>query len=428
MTNARAGMHGQYRVRACAGWWLAAVALGGAGAADAAAQVEVRGQAEPLGTAVVKVDLRGVEVQSDGAGGGTKLVSWDRVRRIVGEKAGEGAAYADLADSVFRARTRLERGDLRGAEPLLERCYAKQTGLAGPTGAVLAEGVLRLRLARGAQAMAVAPWLDWLDLRYKAGTKEQQSWVGGRISLPEVIDPATGLVGRIPPVFSMVDNAAGVRLLSEASTWTRFEHADDAVRDIVAIYRAAASFEVNPGGGVAVPTIKTTEDHVVMMLEMVRARIGSPTERRDARGRLAIRLATVNLAASEDAATEAANPGSGAAPSGSIGAAWMEAWLRAAIGRSLLRESGPTEMRQGVVEMLHVPARLADAAPELARLALAEAADALARMGDDAASATLRDEMRKRFGPGAGDDGLITEEPAAPMEAEPLEPDEGAGG
>ncbi len=426
MTIGRRSSLGQAPSRALA----VALAALATSAGAAWAQVELRGQKDPFGSAITTIDARGVEVRVEGAGGaqpGAHWVGWDRVRRLVGApgQTADAAKFSELADGLFRARARLERGDLRGAEPLFESLYGKQARPLGPTGALLAEGVLRLRLARGAQATAVIPWLDWLETRYEAGTKQLQGWVGGRMALPDVIDPLTGLSPRLPPICSMLDNPSGVRLLAEPSGWTRFDGADDAVRDIAAIYRASAAFEVAPGSPAALPAIKTTEDQVTLLAEIVRARIGGPEERKDARGRLAKRLATVLVSANEDVATDAA-AGPGAAPGALAATRWQEAWLRAAIGRSLLREGGRSETRQGVIEMLHVPARLADASPELARLVLIEAADALARIGDDAGAAALKEELSRRFGPGIGEDGLIDETPA-PTDAPPLDTEEGAG-
>jgi len=76
---------------------------------------------------------------------------------------------------------------------------------------------------------------------------------------------------------------------------------------------------------------------------------------------------------------------------------WVEAWCRAAIGRSLLRDGDADQRRQGIIELLHLPARLGEAHPYLAGIALAESARALRELGDPAGAATLEGELRTRY-------------------------------
>ena len=73
--------------------------------------------------------------------------------------------------------------------------------------------------------------------------------------------------------------------------------------------------------------------------------------------------------------------------------AWLEAWCRVAIGRSLLREPERDRVVLGIAEMLHVPARLGGVCPYLTGVASAEAAGALAGLDDVAGAVRLRDEL-----------------------------------
>jgi hypothetical protein len=409
-----------------------ALLLLAAGGERAAAQVELRGQMRAVDGEITLVDIKGVQVRitaNDGGGATTRLIGWDRIRRVNGPMAGDAAKFAELADGLWRARARLERRDVRAAELLFDALYARHVGLAGPGGAVLAEGVMRTRLLRGATATAIWPWLDWLQIRYASGKKDMDSWMGGKIALPEAIDQARGLVPRLPPIFSTQIDSTGVRLLAEVgggSPWHRFESADDAVRDIAAIYRTAAMFELNPSQAVDLPAIRTTEDQVVLLADIVRARVGGEQERKEARGRLSRRLSTLAIGADDLDAEPTANQ--------SAADRYLESWCRVAIGRSLVREGDPTEVRQGLIEMLHAPARFADVTPELAHLALLDAAGVLSRMGDSAGAKVLEDEAKRRYGPGARDEWQIMDESAEPgtagdaLPAPEDEQEQGAGG
>jgi len=76
---------------------------------------------------------------------------------------------------------------------------------------------------------------------------------------------------------------------------------------------------------------------------------------------------------------------------------WVECWCRVAIGRSLLREQDSEHKRQGVIQLLHAPARFVRVAPHVAGIALAESAVALHGMGDDTGASALKAELLDRF-------------------------------
>jgi hypothetical protein len=64
-----------------------------------------------------------------------------------------------------------------------------------------------------------------------------------------------------------------------------------------------------------------------------------------------------------------------------------------AVGRSLLVEANAALKRQGVIQLLHVPARFADRYPSLAILSLRLAESGLREMGDATGAGTLRAEI-----------------------------------
>lgn len=439
-------------------------APGDAAAASAAEGVELRGRREGLRGEVLEISARGVLVRleaggsGEGAGGvegAQRLVSWDVIRRVTGAREGEFARLAPVADSVWRARSRVDRGDFARAEELVEPLYESARGtpglMGGPTGAVLAECAVRVRLARGWSTGAAWAWLDWTAARTRGA---EVVWVGGTAAGPVVLDGATGLSPWLPPVFSPRMGARAVRAFVESPEWARLERAGGATAALARLYRAAAAAEVglsegkasewtgeaaaagasgngaNAGGDVG-------GAGVALVMEMVTARVGDMKQREAARGALTRRLeglARGPRAAEEGGESGGAGAGAGAAggtesggsgggvtagagAAGNVDAAgfapaWQEAWCRLGLGRSLLREPEAALRRRGLVHLLHVPARFGDALPTLAALALDEAAVELERMGDAAGAASLRNELAGRFGPWAPGEASAGLEPA----------------
>jgi hypothetical protein len=132
------------------------------------------------------------------------------------------------------------------------------------------------------------------------------------------------------------------------------------------LYRAAWLFEV--GQRVQVPESGSEDAGVKLVREMVLSRVGDAEQRKAARELLMRRAESADV-----------EP-------------WQEAWCRAAVGRSLMSESDGQQRREGVLQALHVPARLARHAPELAALALNE-------LGDSGGAGALKDELA-RLSPG----------------------------
>ena len=121
-------------------------------APGAAAQVALRG-GDTINDPVVSVTIEGVQI----GGASPRLIGWDRVRQVEGEHADAAQAFAELSDVAWRARTRLERGDVTLAQPLFEELFETYDGVDGPTALIVAQGLLQCRLATLAQPAAVAP-------------------------------------------------------------------------------------------------------------------------------------------------------------------------------------------------------------------------------------------------------------------------------
>jgi len=336
-------------------------------AAVAAASIPVadstpilRGRESPSGLRVVALDADGVTVEG-GDGSTRDVLGWERIAGVEGPLGAEAAAFARTADAAWRARARLDRGDIAGAEPLFEELFASYEGRRGPTSAGVAAGLLRCRLLRGAQTGAVAPWLAYLEA---AGQGTPTAGVGAAVGAGVVMDGPTGLVPALPPIWLDV---ASVRAFARTPA-----SAEDGGRASAmgALYRAAARIEAGLGG--TLPPEPTDDAGLRLVWEVVASRGGDESLRTAAREALTARL-------------------------GRALPAWTEAWCRVAIGRSLLKETAREARLLGVAELLELPARLEGASPYLTGVAMAEAAVALVGLDDVDGAVSVRADLQSRL-------------------------------
>lgn len=315
------------------------------------------------------VGPQGVQVRT--GQGDVVIVGWDRVLRLPAALAGAAEPFDGLAVDAWRARTRIERGDLVLAEPLLqgiiERADAQGVPLRGPTGLVVAEGLLRCRLARGANAAALEPWLAWIDasiVRQPRTTFAHRDWAQ-EAGLPPVIDGTTELCPLLPPMWLATPSLRLVIQLQPA------EGERDKAAAMRALYQAAARHEL--GETVTDLPDVPREAASELVRDIVAARVLDDAERASARARL------------EAALPSAASP-------------WLAAWIRAAIGRSLVLEEDEESRLRGVAQLLRVHVLHRDDSPALADIALAEASATLAVLGQTEAAGLLAREL-VRLGP-----------------------------
>ncbi|MBL0927776.1 MAG: hypothetical protein IBJ11_09005 [Phycisphaerales bacterium] len=316
--------------------------------------VELRGGqivAEPI----EGVDLRGIRLK----GPAPRLLSWDSVKLVTGPHAEAAAKFADVAEKAWRARIRLARADLALAAPLFDELFALYEHEPGPTALMAAEGALACRVAAGDRPGAIRPWLRALALRL-AGQK-----IDGDPRLDPVLDPETLLLPALPPVF-VADDSTRALADSLAQEVLPGDGQPPLAAALSALYRRAAAIELAE----PLPEPPPRLDHPALTLvrDIVDARSDDAGVRAAARARLEAGLA--------------GEPGG-----------WREAWRRAALGRSLLREPDPAARSAGLFQLFHLPARFAPSQPYLAGVALAEASAEMARRGNAAAAAELRDRL-----------------------------------
>lgn len=351
---------------------LIAAALG-AWNADA---LTLRGGREAPQASITSVDADGVRIGPPV----DTVVGWDLVDTLPAQWQARAKPLAPTAEALWRGRARLARGDFGGAERALEPLLPTFRGMSGPGARLVSEGLLRCRLERGARASAVDAWLVWV-----AATQEPKSlWLdSGRVDTPAehgapTTDPSTRLAPLLPPLWLDVP---AVRPLASMPV-----PAGEGLAALLArAYRAAARFETGAPaeaqdaaqdtdllaralGAGPLEALDTPEAGLRFVCAVVLARVGDEAQRPKARAALSA------LASSRP------EP-------------WAEAWSRVALGRSLLRESDQEQRLAGVLELLHVPARIAETDPYLTGIALAEAVVALDGLGDPASASRLFDEF-----------------------------------
>lgn len=159
-----------------------------------------RGNEATLEGRAVQVDEDGVLFRTRrGAGDTDTLVPWDRIRFLETDRQAHAeffASHRDMADQLWRARTRVERRDYPAAEPLFDTLFAETMNRTDATALTVAEGILRCRLARGARAAAVIPWLEMHRL-LSSGIKPT-----AYLGMDPIVDAQTGVCAQLPPIWT----------------------------------------------------------------------------------------------------------------------------------------------------------------------------------------------------------------------------------
>lgn len=281
-------------------------------------------------------------------GAQTRVLAWDRVARITGERAQEALVYQGLAVDVWRARSRLARTDLALAAPLFEKLY-REHDPEGPTGLLIAEGVMRCRLESDPRG-ATEAWLASLALRAD-GAK-----IDGEPIAEGFTDKVTGLVPALPPFFV---EGAPVELP---------ESDDERTAAYARLYACAMGAEMTDDER------RSSDDPAVEFVRLiVLAQRGDGGERDAAREVLANQRRT------------------------SRDEGWRDAWRLGAIGFALSRSDDDDERLGGVFALLEVPARWGETQAHLSAVCLLGAARTLDDLGRTDEARRLRDELRATF-------------------------------
>ena len=260
--------------------------------------------------------------------------------------------YRPVAEELWRARSRLQRGDAKLSEPLFERHFERlvQEDEDSELRLIVAEGLLRARLAHGAVEAALPAALETIRLR-RAGVSTSRYAM-----LPSVIDEDLWLVPALPPI--PTDESRSTALLVTLAPWLESE--DTYVAALASGYIAMARGTLERSGG--------TGAGLQMVGSILDAESADPAVRAAARERLR------EVLDEEDTR------------------AWIHAWYRWFLARSMLMEPD-VDVDGALIELLHIPAVHGARSPALASRALMLAADILERDGRFSEAALLRREQ-----------------------------------
>lgn len=321
-----------------------------------------------------------------GLGEGMRVAyAWHRVREISGaaDRADPDAGAEDIAawlatgKDLWRAVTRLQRGDDALAEPIFESLALTYPVVAGPTSAAVHEGLLRCRLRRGAHASAIEPWLELI----RGGGIEAPTRFAG---VGPLTAPGSPLIPGLPPLWVPGPATAA---FATGPTPEQSPAASQAAAPglgvgaaLERLYRESARRAENlgtPDAGFLSPPPGGEHPAVTLVRQMVLAQSDDPAVRAQARDALG-GLAPVTIAGGEQA--------------------WNAAWVRVATGLSQTREPELEPRLRGVLTLVTVRVDHANDAPYLAGLALAHAAVTMADLpGGPAAAAALAEDLRATF-------------------------------
>jgi len=322
--------------------------------------IERRGTEPKLEGRVAKIDDAGVELSSES--GARYTVPWDRVRRVVMDHSSPALdEFKETAANLWRARTRLERNDAALAEPLFERLFEAYRGRKHETALVVCEGLLRCRLARGGQDLAVIPALEVARLR-RAGIK-----TASYSTMPPVLDERTGLCTSLAPAWATVSGLIKV----EHDLASYDAQGDTAVAALATLYRQAIRRQLGMELLPEEKPLAADQPGVILLRTILDLSSKDAKQRNSARDSLTRDLASL--------------------PN------WAQAWTRYFIGVSLLAESGVGRQQSGLLSLAYLPARFGSEQPYLAGLALAKLAEACDTSGETAAATSLRADLASRF-------------------------------
>jgi len=251
------------------------------------------------------------------------LVPWAEVRSIEGGW-GDAERYRPVADAVWRATVRLDRGDAAGAGAVLEPISGMYLNEQGPTSGTIAGVLTATRLLGGDRPGAVRAWLA----ARSNSVSGDSYW----------IDSATGLCTALPPIFRPEESASILEMGAAEG--------DTPVGGLRALYLAAAS--VSAGKAAVLPELtarQRSDAGLRLVLDITRAGTeAEPAAREAAREALLRRL-------------RAGGP------------AWETAWIHLGIGLSMMRETDPQTRDAGASRLVTVVIEHQHTAPGLSELA-----------------------------------------------------------
>lgn len=299
-----------------------------------------------------------------------RVVTWDEIERgtIAGDKqAAFDASLRELGEPLFRVRQRLKVGDYEGALTPAETLFPRYTNRRSNSAYLVVQAVMWGRIAAGKREGAVEPYLYCLEcLR---GKKKEEITLPGDRRLK--FDEQTGYSPELPPVW--FDAAAAKQVLPavlKAAGAVREPRPEAARIYYVSLALAAGDTDTANKSlrGVTGQQSLVTELREILLAEQ-EVLAGKPGE------------ATNRLQWMNQRMSPTTKP---------IALYWL--------GRAKLLADDENSQREGVLQLLHLPALYGSAYPDLAGAALFESMNALEKLSDMPGSIALRKELLQKFG------------------------------
>lgn len=317
---------------------------------------------------VTALDEDGLVLDGPRAAGGTSRITWDEVERgnIALDQPRFDQLLEDLGPPLYRIRQRLKVGDYESLEGPAELLYPRFSERKGPTAYMVCQATMWSRLAAGKREAAVEPYLRCFELS-RAGTA--RAGLPGERRLQ--FDAKTAMSPELLPIWFDPEAAKaalpGVQQAIREMTQPRPEGSYIYYASLALAAGEPAELErVLPSIRGDEPLAGAWRDILLAQQEVLS---GSPGVRTQA------------LRSALDTLPAACRP-----------AALY--WL----GLAGLQSADEDAIRDGILQLLTLPASYAAQHPDLAAAGLYHAAAALDKLKDDAAAAAVRHELTSRFG------------------------------
>jgi len=298
-----------------------------------------------------------------------KVIGWDEIEtgKLTGDRQELFDKYLkNVGVHLFRIRQRLENGDYRSLAPSAEAIAKYYRGRNSATGYMVMQALMWGRMAQGRQAAAVAPYLHCFEYLRTAQAEAVPPPGERRLQY----DPATGMCDELPPIW--FDAAAATEALPAVASAissmqrprppaTRIYYASLAIAagDAAAADKALAGLPENTPRVAQLKLILQAQQEITA---------GQPGEKTD------------ELAQALDELVEPNRP-------------LARYWL----GMAKISQDGAQEKREGVLDLLHLPAVHGEQSPALAAAGLFEAMRALEALGNLRGSIALRNELLSKY-------------------------------
>lgn len=333
-----------------------------------------------LGFAADRIVLRNLDIISDKTVAGfdedgvrlddLSLITWDQIER--GKIAPENQAafdqmLQDLGTHLYRIRQRLTVGDYRDILPHAEAVYPRYVGRKSETAYMVFQALMWARLAVGHREQAVEPYL-----RCCAYLKSTAS---PKVSLPGDrrlrYDSATGMTPELQPVWFDAEAAKS----SLAGVFRAVAEMQPPRPEGTRVYYGTLALAAGESES-AIRVLSGIEDEHPAMIQL-----------RD----IAMAQHEVTIGESGAAIGKLEQNLDKFAPANKPLAVY---WL----GKSKLQSDDGRVRREGILQLLHLPAVYGKQFPELAAAGLYEAMQAFATANDEDSRAAVRRELLDRYG------------------------------